>query len=44
MSVTPRPKWYMPTAVTALVWNLLGCVSVLLVVLGWKATEQGWIQ
>lgn len=27
MSGTPRPKWYMPTAVTALVWNLLGCVA-----------------
>jgi len=29
MSGTPTPKWYTPTAVTALVWNLLGCVAYL---------------
>lgn len=29
MSGTPRPKWYMPTAVTALFWNLLGCAAYL---------------
>ena len=27
MSTTP--KWYMPTAVTALLWNLMGCAAYL---------------
>lgn len=29
MSPTPAPKWYMPVAVTALLWNLLGCAAYL---------------
>jgi len=25
----PTPKWYMPVAVVALLWNILGCVAYL---------------
>lgn len=25
----PRPKWYMPVATTALLWNLMGCMAYL---------------
>lgn len=27
--MTPVPKWYLPTVVVALLWNLLGCVAYL---------------
>ena len=27
--MTTTPKWYMPVAVTALLWNVLGCVVYL---------------
>jgi len=29
MSSTPTPKWYLPVAVSALIWNLLGCAAYL---------------
>jgi len=29
MSPTPQPKWYMPAAVAALLWNLMGCAAYL---------------
>lgn len=25
----PTPKWYLPVAIAALIWNLLGCVAYL---------------
>jgi hypothetical protein len=28
--MTPAPKWYMPVAVVALLWNVLGCVAYLM--------------
>lgn len=28
--MSPTPKWYMPTAVAALIWNLMGCAAYLL--------------
>lgn len=28
--MTPTPKWYMPAAVTALIWNLMGCAAYLI--------------
>lgn len=28
-TVEPRPKWYMPIAITALLWNLMGCMAYL---------------
>lgn len=27
--MTPPPKWYLPTAIVALFWNLLGCAAYL---------------
>jgi hypothetical protein len=27
--MTPTPKWYMPVAVLALLWNLIGCAAYL---------------
>lgn len=29
MNPTPTPKWYVPAAVAALAWNLLGCAAYL---------------
>jgi hypothetical protein len=28
--MTPAPKWYMPVAVVALLWNVLGCLAYLM--------------
>jgi hypothetical protein len=28
--MNPAPKWYMPVAVVALLWNVLGCVAYLM--------------
>ena len=30
MTLTPPPKWYMPAAVGAFLWNLLGCAAYLM--------------
>jgi hypothetical protein len=27
--MTPAPKWYLPTAIVALLWNLVGCAAYL---------------
>jgi hypothetical protein len=27
--VSPAPKWYLPTAIVALLWNLMGCAAYL---------------
>jgi hypothetical protein len=27
--VNPTPKWYMPVAIVALIWNLIGCAAYL---------------
>ena len=27
--MTTRPKWYLPVAIAALLWNLLGCAAYL---------------
>lgn len=27
--MTPAPKWYLPTAIVALLWNLIGCAAYL---------------
>lgn len=27
--MTPTPKWYMPVAILALLWNLMGCAAYL---------------
>jgi hypothetical protein len=27
--MTPLPKWYMPVAIIALIWNLFGCMAYL---------------
>lgn len=27
--MTPTPKWYMPVAILALLWNLIGCAAYL---------------
>ena len=29
MTMNPAPKWFLPTAILALIWNLLGCAAYL---------------
>lgn len=30
MVMSPKPKWYLPVMILALLWNLLGCVAYLM--------------
>ena len=48
-SASPTPKWYLPVAIVAVLWNLVGCVNLAFelfaqdaLIESWSAAQQEW--